>query len=63
MAVVDSVRGHPLGDLHTFAGFDRIGTAGRNALLEIEVGADAQARDVAKLILGLPAQALAEFAA
>ena len=41
----------------------RFGTAGRNALLEIEVGADPAARDVAKLILGLPTQALAEFAA
>src|SRR5258706_14163379 len=41
----------------------RFGAAGRNALLEIEVGADAEARNVAKLILGLPSQALAEFAA
>lgn len=41
----------------------RFGAAGRNALLETEVGADPDARDVAKLILGLPAQALAEFAA
>jgi HEAT repeat protein len=41
----------------------RFGTAGRNALLETEVGADPDARNVAKLILGLPAQALAEFAA
>ena len=40
----------------------RFGTTGRNTLLEIEVGADAEARDVAKMILGLPAQALAEFA-
>ena len=40
----------------------RFGAAGRNALLETEVGADPNARDVAKLILGLPAQALAEFA-
>lgn len=40
----------------------RFGAPGRNALLETEVGADADARDVAKLILGLPAQALAEFA-
>ena len=41
----------------------RFGAAGRNALLEIEVGADPAARDVAKLILGLAPQALAEFAA
>jgi hypothetical protein len=40
----------------------RFGAPGRNALLETEVGADPDARDVAKLILGLPAQALAEFA-
>lgn len=40
----------------------RFGAAGRNALLETEVGADADARNVAQLILGLPAQALAEFA-
>jgi len=39
------------------------GGGGRNALLEAEVGADANARAVAKLVLGLPAQALAEFAA
>jgi len=41
----------------------RFGAAGRNALLEVEVGADADARNVADLILGLPEQALAEFAA
>ena len=41
----------------------RFGAPGRNALLEIEVGADPDARNVAKLILGLPTQALAEFAA
>jgi HEAT repeat protein len=41
----------------------RFAAAGRNALLEAEVGADANARAVAKLVLGLPAQALAEFAA
>ncbi len=41
----------------------RFGATGRNALLEVELGADPDARDVAKLILGLPAQALAEFAA
>jgi HEAT repeat protein len=41
----------------------RFGAPGRNVLLEAEVGGDADARDMAKLILGLPAQALAEFAA
>jgi hypothetical protein len=41
----------------------RFGRTGRNALLEIEVGGNVEARDVAKMILGLPAQALAEFAA
>jgi len=41
----------------------RFAAAGRNALLEAEVGADAEARSTAKLVLGLPAQALAEFAA
>lgn len=41
----------------------RFGATGRNALLEIEVGGDADARNVAKMILGLPAQALAEYAA
>lgn len=41
----------------------RYSAAGRNALLEAEVGADSDARDMAKLVLGLPAQALAEFAA
>jgi hypothetical protein len=41
----------------------RFAAAGRNALLEAEVGADAEARAMAKLVLGLPAQALAEFAA
>ncbi|MDP3910096.1 MAG: HEAT repeat domain-containing protein [Gemmatimonadales bacterium] len=41
----------------------RFGAAGRNALLEAEVGADPATRNVAKLVLGLPAQALAEFAA
>lgn len=40
----------------------RFGPAGRNALLEAEVGPDAAARDMARLVLGLPAQALAEFA-
>lgn len=41
----------------------RYAAAGRNALLEAEVGGDAEARATAKLVLGLPAQALAEFAA
>ena len=41
----------------------RFAAGGRNALLEAEVGADVNARAVAKLVLGLPAQALAEFAA
>jgi HEAT repeats len=41
----------------------RLAAGGRNALLDAEVGADANARAVAKLVLGLPAQALAEFAA
>jgi hypothetical protein len=41
----------------------RFAAAGRNALLEAEVGADTDARAMAKLVLGLPAQALAEFAA
>jgi HEAT repeat protein len=41
----------------------RFAAAGRNALLEAEVGADTDARAIAKLVLGLPAQALAEFAA
>ncbi len=41
----------------------RFGPGGRNALLEAEVGADPSARDMARLVLGLPAQALAEFAA
>ena len=41
----------------------RFAAAGRNALLEAEVGGDTEARATAKLVLGLPAQALAEFAA
>lgn len=41
----------------------RFGPAGRNALLEAEVGAHPGARDVAKLVLGLSPQALMEFAA
>jgi len=39
----------------------RFAAAGRKALLDAEVGADADARAMATLILGLPAQALAEF--
>jgi HEAT repeat protein len=41
----------------------RFGTAGRTALLEAETGGQPEASAVAKMILGLPAQALAEFAA
>ncbi len=41
----------------------RFGAAGRDSLLQAEVGADADARDTARMILGLPPQALAEFAA
>lgn len=41
----------------------RLAAPGRKALLDAEVGADAEARDMAKLVLGLPPQALAEFAA
>ena len=41
----------------------RFAAAGRKALLESEVGADPAARDMAKLVLGLPTQALAEFGA
>ena len=40
----------------------RFGTAGRNALLAAETGAHPVASAVAKMVLGLPAQALAEFA-
>ncbi|MEX2155592.1 MAG: HEAT repeat domain-containing protein [Gemmatimonadales bacterium] len=40
----------------------RYAAAGRKVLLDAEVGADPDARDMAKLILGLPAQTLAEFA-
>jgi HEAT repeat protein len=40
----------------------RFAAAGRNALLQAEVGADPEARAMAQLVLGLPAQALAEFA-
>ncbi|HLZ46857.1 MAG TPA: HEAT repeat domain-containing protein [Gemmatimonadales bacterium] len=41
----------------------RFAAPGRNALLEAEVGADPSARTIAQMVLGLPAQALAEFAA
>ena len=41
----------------------RFAAPGRNALLEAEVGADPFARAMAQMVLGLPAQALAEFAA
>jgi hypothetical protein len=40
----------------------RFGPAGRDALLKAEVGPLAAARDMARLILGLAPQALAEFA-
>ena len=41
----------------------RFADAGRNALLEAEVGADPFAGATARMVLGLPPQALAEFAA
>ena len=41
----------------------RLGAAGRNALLEAETSAHAEARDMAKLVLGLSPQALSEYAA
>ncbi|MGH7548293.1 MAG: HEAT repeat domain-containing protein [Gemmatimonadales bacterium] len=44
-------------------GLTRFGTAGRNALLEAEIGAHPDARDMAYLVLGLSPQALAEYAA
>jgi HEAT repeat protein len=40
----------------------RFAAPGRNALLEAEIGADQSARAMAQMVLGLPAQALAEFA-
>jgi hypothetical protein len=49
--------------LRTGLALTRFGAAGRNALLAAEVGADASARDMAHLVLGLSPQALAEFAA
>ena len=41
----------------------RFGAFGRNVLLETEVGVHTEARDMARLILGLSPQALAEYAA
>ncbi len=41
----------------------RLGPSGRDALLAAEIGPDPDARYVARLILGLSSQALAEFAA
>ncbi|HEX4600134.1 MAG TPA: HEAT repeat domain-containing protein [Gemmatimonadales bacterium] len=41
----------------------RFGAPGRNALLQAEVGPDAASRDLARLVLGLSAQALMEYAA
>ena len=41
----------------------RFGGGGRNTLLEAEAGPQPFASAVAKMVLGLPAQALAEFAA
>jgi len=49
--------------MRTGLALTRFGSAGRNALLAAEVGADPSARDMARLVLGLSAQALAEFAA
>lgn len=40
----------------------RFGAAGRNGLLEAEVGADPRGRDMARFVLGLSQPALAEFA-
>lgn len=40
----------------------RFGGAGRNALLEVETGPQPVASATARMVLGLPAQALAEFA-
>lgn len=41
----------------------RLAAPGRKTLLDAEIGADPDARDMARLVLGLPPQALAEFAA
>ena len=49
--------------MRTGLALTRFGPSGRNALLDAEVGADPNARDMARLVLGLSSQALAEFAA
>jgi len=49
--------------MRTGLALTRFGPSGRNALLDAEVGADQNARDMARLVLGLSPQALAEFAA
>src|SRR5207245_1040885 len=41
----------------------RFGASGRNVLLAVEVGAHQPSRDMARLVLGLSSQALAEYAA
>ena len=41
----------------------RFGASGRNVLLAVEVGAHQPSRDMARLVLGLSPQALAEYAA
>jgi hypothetical protein len=41
----------------------RFGAAGRKALLDAEIGGHMEARDIARLVLGLSSQALAEYAA
>ncbi len=48
--------------MRTALALTRFGPAGRDALLKAEVGPLAAARDMARLILGLAPQALAEFA-
>ncbi len=48
--------------MRTALALTRFGPAGRDALLKVEVGPLAAARDMARLILGLAPQALAEFA-
>jgi hypothetical protein len=49
--------------LRACLGLTRFGSAGTAFLLEAEVGPNREARDMARLILGLSPQALAEFAA
>lgn len=49
--------------LRAALGLTRFGSPGRDALRQAEVGADPDARHVARLILGLSPQALTEFAA